>query len=333
MDISLPGIKCIRGKVRNNFDLINRHRLIVATDRLSAFDVVMADPIPHKGMVLTQLSAFWFEKIKESFPWLPTHFITADWQEIIELHPEIKDAGEDLDGRSMLVHHAQRVLPVEAIVRGYLYGSGWKDYLKSGEVCGIKLPAGMKMADLMPFTAFTPSTKAEQGEHDQNIRPEDMQLGANEKQVVTAISILLYTWANAFAQARGIIIADTKFEFGTFPDGIYLIDEVLTPDSSRFWPKDQYQPGDEQPSFDKQFVRDYLEKLVQAGQWDKKSPAPRLPQEIIDGTSRRYLQALEILTGKGLDKDTPFCNVCGGITVRMGTCYKCLFCGNSMSCS
>ena len=278
-----------RGKVRDVYDLGDK-LLIVSTDRISAFDVILPDGIPHKGRVLTALSVFWFDFLKDVGP---HHLISA---EVSKYPAELQKYKQDLAGRSMLVKKT-KPLPVECIVRGYLSGSGWKEYIKSQSVCGIKLPPHLKESDKLPEIIFTPSTKAEKG-HDVNVSHnyiEDL-LGIDTAESIRNLSVALYKKAADYAESRGIIIADTKFEFGIYNDQITLIDEVLTPDSSRFWPKDKYTPGKGQPSFDKQFVRDYLESL----DWDKRAPAPNLPEDIIKKTSQKYLEAYKRLTGKEL---------------------------------
>ena len=287
--LDLPGIKKLRsGKVREVFDL-GESLLFVATDRLSAFDVVFPDPIPGKGAVLTQLSAFWFER----FTFVKNHMITAD----IEKFPaNLTQFRDQLRDRSMIVQKAQP-LPVECVVRGYLAGSGWKEYQESQSVCGIKLPEGLKQASQLPEPIFTPATKAETG-HDENI---DMKrcgeiLGDELAERVKKLSLDIYSRGRAHADQCGIIVADTKFEFGIADQDLLLIDECLTPDSSRFWPKDQYTIGQSPPSFDKQFVRDYLETL----DWDKTPPAPRLPKEVIEKSSAKYVEAFRRLTGGDL---------------------------------
>ncbi len=279
-----------RGKVRDIYDL-DEHLLIVASDRLSAFDVVLPDPIPDKGKVLTQISLFWFEMMADV---TPNHLVA--W-EVSDFPAKLKPYAEVLQGRSMLVKKAQP-LAIEAIVRGYLSGTGWKDYQATGQVCGYQLPAGLKESDQLPEPLFTPSTKAELGEHDLNIDLNEAEkiVGADLAQEVARRALAIYNRAREFAAGKGIIIADTKFEFGTMGDELILIDEVLTPDSSRFWPADKYAPGRGQESFDKQFVRDYLESIG----FDKKPPAPQLPAEVIAGTRERYLEALTRLTGRGL---------------------------------
>ena len=275
-----------RGKVRDIYDL-GSSLLIVATDRLSAFDVVMAEPIPGKGQVLTAISAYWFKQLAEV---VPNHLIAMDPKD----YPgECQAYSDQLAGRSMLVKKAEP-LSIECIVRGYLAGSGYKDYLQSGLVCGYKLPEGLQNSSKLPEPLFTPSTKAEMGTHDVNITLDQARaaVGAEVADQVAGLSLELYTRASRIAEEKGIILADTKFEFGIYNGEIILIDEVLTPDSSRFWPKDQYQPGRSQPSFDKQFVRDYLLTL----DWDQAPPPPTLPVEIIEKTAEKYQEALRRLT-------------------------------------
>jgi phosphoribosylaminoimidazole-succinocarboxamide synthase len=287
--IDLPGIKKLRsGKVREVFDLGDT-LLFVVTDRLSAFDVVLPDPIPHKGAVLNQISAFWFKRFAD----VANHFVTADFA---EFPPQLRGFRDQLAGRSMIVRKT-KPLTVECVVRGYLAGSGWKEYQKSQSVCGIKLPPGLKLASQLPEPIFTPSTKAEQG-HDENIdMPECARiLGQETANRVKDLSLKIYSAGRDHAAARGIIVADTKFEFGQIDNDLLLIDEVLTPDSSRFWPADQYVVGQSPPSFDKQFVRDYLETL----DWDKTPPGPRLPAEVIEKTSAKYVEAFERVTGEKL---------------------------------
>jgi phosphoribosylaminoimidazole-succinocarboxamide synthase len=287
--IDLPGIKKLRsGKVREVFDLGDT-LLFVVTDRLSAFDVVLPDPIPHKGAVLNQISAFWFKRFAD----VANHFVTADFA---EFPPQLRGFRDQLAGRSMIVRKT-KPLTVECVVRGYLAGSGWKEYQKSQSVCGIKLPPGLKLASQLPEPIFTPSTKAEQG-HDENIdMPECARiLGQETANRVKDLSLKIYCAGRDHAAARGIIVADTKFEFGQIDNDLLLIDEVLTPDSSRFWPADQYVVGQSPPSFDKQFVRDYLETL----DWDKTPPGPRLPAEVIEKTSAKYVEAFERVTGEKL---------------------------------
>jgi len=278
-----------RGKVRDVYDLGDK-LLIVSTDRISCFDVVLPSGIPYKGEVLTALSLFWFDFIKDI---IPNHLISAD----IDKYPaELKEYKAQLLGRSMLVVKAKS-LPIECVVRGYLSGSGWKEYKEKQSVCGIKLPGGLKESDRLPEIIFTPSTKADVG-HDMNIDQGYVEglIGQNSADELKRLSLAIYKRAGDYALSRGIIIADTKFEFGIYNNKLILIDEVLTPDSSRFWPQDEYAPGRAQMSFDKQFVRDYLESL----DWDKTPPAPGLPEEIIAKTTRKYLQAYKRLTGSGL---------------------------------
>jgi phosphoribosylaminoimidazole-succinocarboxamide synthase len=279
--------KIYSGKVRDLYEIDDTRMLMIATDRLSAFDVILAEPIPEKGKILTAISNFWFEKLKDV---VPSHF-TGD-------QPEDVVSAEDLPqvaGRAVVCKRLKPV-PVEAIVRGYIAGSGWKEYQQSNTICGIALPAGLREADKLPEPIFTPSTKAELGDHDENIsyaRCEEI-LGAELAAKVSATAILLYKTASEYAATRGIIIGDTKFEFGLDENGtLCLMDEALTPDSSRFWPADQYQPGSNPPSYDKQFVRDWLETTG----WDKTPPAPVLPQEVAEKTAAKYREALEKLTG------------------------------------
>jgi phosphoribosylaminoimidazole-succinocarboxamide synthase len=278
-----------RGKVRDIYAVGADHLLIVATDRLSAFDVVLPDAIPGKGAVLTAVSNFWFARTRAL---VPNHLAALPLAEVL---PD-PDERAQVEGRAVVVRKMQ-TLPVEAIVRGYLSGSGWKSYRAGGAVCGIPLPPGLKMADALPHPIFTPSTKAAAGHHDENIdfaRAEAL-LGVEIAARVRDISLKIYAEAAAYARARGIIIADTKFEFGLDADAnLFLIDEVLTPDSSRFWPEEQYQVGSSPPSFDKQFVRDYLETL----DWDKTAPGPSLPAGIIARTGAKYREALKRLTGR-----------------------------------
>jgi phosphoribosylaminoimidazole-succinocarboxamide synthase len=286
MSVDLPGLRKIRsGKVREVFDL-GETLLIVATDRISAFDCILPEPIPGKGEVLTQLSAFWFRKFHQ----IPNHFITADSQEFPK---SLQPYAKSLRGRSMLVRKSIP-LPIECVVRGYLAGSGWNEYRESGTVCGINLPAGLKKAARLPEPIFTPATKAETG-HDENIswtRCCEI-LGPENATTLRDRSLAIYNQGSSHAASRGIIIADTKFEFGLHNNEILLIDECLTPDSSRFWPADSYEIGASPFSFDKQFVRDYLETL----EWDKTPPAPTLPPEIIEKTARKYQEAFARLAG------------------------------------
>ena len=276
-----------RGKVRDLYDLDDK-LLMIATDRISAFDVVMNEPIPNKGMVLTKLSLFWFDFLKDV---IPNHLISADVNDYPGTCQPYKD---QLQGRSMLVKKA-KPLPVECIVRGYLSGSFWKAYQKSETVCGFTLPNGMVESDKFEKPLFTPSTKADQGEHDENISISQMEdiVGKEETAKIIDVCISLYQKAADYAYSKGVIIADTKFELGWFEGELILIDEVLTPDSSRFWPLDQYQAGKGQPSFDKQFLRDYLLTL----DWDKQPPAPTLPADIISKTGARYAEAVEKIIG------------------------------------
>jgi phosphoribosylaminoimidazole-succinocarboxamide synthase len=280
-----------RGKVRDVYEVDEDHLLIVATDRISAFDCILPTPIARKGEVLTALSRFWFEKLGHI---VPNHLVTM---EIAEMPEAVRRYDESLRGRSMLVHRTD-VFPIECVVRGYITGSGWKDYRRTGEVCGHRLPTGLRESEQLPEPIFTPATKAEEG-HDENISEARMReiIGEEVTTTLRDISLRLYTEASEYARTRGIIIADTKFEFGRDKTGrIILIDEVLTPDSSRFWPADQYEAGKSQPSFDKQFVRDYLETL----DWNKRPPAPPLPPEIAQATTERYLEAYRLLAGQSL---------------------------------
>jgi phosphoribosylaminoimidazole-succinocarboxamide synthase len=276
-----------RGKVRDIYDIDDRHMLIVTTDRLSAFDVVLGDPIPGKGAMLTAMSNFWFARTRKLIP-----NQVAD----LPLAQVLKDPAERAQvEKQAVVVRKLKALPIEAIVRGYLVGSGWKEYQKSGTVCGIQLPAGLKEADKLPEPIFTPSTKAAVGQHDENISFEKAAalLGRDLAEKVKQATIAIYKDCAEYALTKGIIIADTKFEFGLDEQGtLTLIDEVLTPDSSRFWPADQYQPGANPPSFDKQYVRDWLE----ASGWNKKAPAPKLPPEVIARTAEKYREALTRLT-------------------------------------
>jgi len=292
LQTSLPDLKLERrGKVRDVYGVDEEHLLIVATDRISAFDSVLPTPIRRKGEVLIALSRFWFELLGHV---VPNHLTTTD----VELMPDlVRRHSEQLKGRSMMVRRAQ-VFPVECVVRGYLSGSGWKDYLRTGEVCGHKLPPDLRESAELPEPIFTPATKAEEG-HDENISEAQVRdlLGEETTVFLRETSLRLYREAREYARGRGIIIADTKFEFGRGRDGqIMLIDEALTPDSSRFWPMDSYLPGKSQQSFDKQFVRDYLETIS----WDKKPPAPPIPSDIAEATTSRYLQAYKLITGRDL---------------------------------
>ena len=276
-----------RGKVRDMYAVGRDHLLIVTTDRLSAFDVVLPDPIPDKGRVLNELSNFWFRKLGHI---VPNHLDGAAPDTVVKGREE----AAQVEGRAVVAKKL-RPLPIEAVVRGYLIGSGWKDYQKTGAVCGIPLPKGLKQADKLPEVIFTPATKAEVGHHDENISFTQVEkmIGKDLAAKVRELSIRLYREAADFARERGIIIADTKFEFGTDASGrLVLIDEALTADSSRFWPVNEYRPGSSPPSFDKQYVRDYLETL----DWNKTPPAPALPEEVVQGTRRRYVEAYELLT-------------------------------------
>jgi phosphoribosylaminoimidazole-succinocarboxamide synthase len=292
LQTSLPLPLFGRGKVRDTYDLGDR-LLMVATDRLSAFDSILPNGVPDKGRVLTLLSAFWFDRTREI---VPNHLLstaTADLPDALSVSPEMVDM---LAGRFMLVRKAQR-LDFECVVRGYLAGSGWADYQRTGAVCGVKLPAGLRQADELPEPIFTPATKAETG-HDINISLEEMKNGVGEDlgQAISDVSIAIYRAAAAYALDRGIIIADTKMEFGLLDGQLLLIDELLTPDSSRFWAVGDYTPGASPPSFDKQYVRDWLERSG----WNKQSPAPALPDEVVAGTASRYREAYQWLTGEAL---------------------------------
>jgi phosphoribosylaminoimidazole-succinocarboxamide synthase len=291
-ETALPGLRLLRrGKVRDVYEVDDRHLLVVATDRISAFDCILPTRIARKGEVLTALSRFWFERLSGV---TPHHLVTT---EVEAMPAALRPHADILRGRSMLVRRAE-VFPVECVVRGYLAGSGWKDYLATGETSGHRLPAGLCESDQLPAPVFTPATKAEEG-HDENISEARMRelVGEEVTRHLRDTSLALYREAEAYARARGIIIADTKFEFGRDAAGrILLVDEALTPDSSRFWPADRYAPGRPQPSFDKQFVRDYLETLA----WDKRPPAPPLPPEVAEATTARYLEAYRLLTGEEL---------------------------------
>src|SRR4051812_23811481 len=280
-----------RGKVRDMYAVDDRRLLIVTSDRLSAFDVVLSDPIPDKGRVLNALANFWFAKLAHVVP----HHLTG-----VAPETAVKpDEAEQVRGRAVVVKRL-KPLPIEAVVRGYIIGSGWKDYQQTGAVCGITLPKGLKQADKLPSVLFTPATKAAVGDHDENISFQETEklIGAALAAKVRDVAIRLYSEAAEFARTRGIIIADTKFEFGQDDAGnLVLIDEALTPDSSRFWPADQYRPGSSPPSYDKQYVRDYLETL----DWNKKPPAPRLPADVIEKTSAKYREALDRVAGMKLE--------------------------------
>ncbi len=279
------------GKVRDVYRVGDEQLLFVATDRISAFDYVLATGIPHKGRVLSQMSLFWFDFLADV---VPNHFITAD---VNEYPREVRKYADQLRGRSMLVQRAE-MFPVECVVRGYISGSAWKEYKASGKVCGIDLPAGLKESDALPEPIFTPATKAVSG-HDENISFDQMStvVGGEMAEQLRDLTLKIYAKAAAYARQRGIIIADTKFEFGRTAKGITLADEVLTPDSSRFWPAEKYAPGGAQESYDKQYVRDYLEQI----HWDKRPPAPALPPEVARRTSDKYVEAYFQLTGRKLD--------------------------------
>jgi phosphoribosylaminoimidazole-succinocarboxamide synthase len=293
LQADLPGLDLIhRGKVRDVFALSGDRLLIVATDRLSAFDVVLPDPIPGKGEMLTQISNFWFGKTAHI---IANHLLPTKAAEVL---PPGADAA--LYARRAVVTKRLKPLPVEAIARGYLIGSGWKDYQAAGSLCGLKLPAGLRQAEQLPAPIFTPSTKAAVGDHDENVSFDEVvrAIGGALAERVREATLAIYQWAAAYAAERGIIIADTKFEFGTDADGtLYVMDEMLTPDSSRFWPAEEYRVGISPPSYDKQFVRDYLETL----DWNKKAPGPRIPAQVIAGTADKYAQALWKLAGIRID--------------------------------
>jgi phosphoribosylaminoimidazole-succinocarboxamide synthase len=284
-----------RGKVRDVYRVDDDRLLLVATDRISAFDCILPNAIPHKGAVLTQISKFWFEKFAHL---VPHHMLASRGQEFpAEVRSQLSAATQTaIDGRSMLTWAAE-VVPFECVVRGYLAGSGWKDYQRTGAICGHPLPPGLPESARLPQPIFTPATKSEEG-HDINVSTAEMAavIGEELTAKLEQLSLQIYTEAAAYAETRGIIICDTKFEFGLRAGELLWIDESLTPDSSRFWPQDQYQPGGAQPSFDKQYVRDYLETLI----WDKTPPAPELPAEVIANTSAKYLEAYRLLTGKEL---------------------------------
>lgn len=288
---SFEGLRLLkRGKVRDVYE-VGENLLIVASDRISAFDVVMEDPIPDKGRILTGISLFWFDQLKSI---VPNHLVTSD----VSQYPDpCQKYAEDLAGRSMLVERAEP-LPVECIVRGYLSGSGWQEYRREKSICGLPLPEGLVESQKLPSPIFTPSTKAAEGIHDENISFEKVVeiLGKALAQQIRDLSLRIYEFGRDLAAGKGIIIADTKFEFGIKHGRLILIDEVLTPDSSRFWPEDTYRPGGPQKSFDKQFLRDYLETL----DWPKKPPAPKISREILEKTREKYLEALTRLTGQGL---------------------------------
>lgn len=280
-----------RGKVRDVYPVGDDRLLIVATDRISAFDFVLGSPIPGKGVVLTQLSLFWFDFLKDV---VPNHLISSNVDEYPE---ELQKHREIIEGRSMLVHRA-RMVEVECVARGYISGSGWKDYQRTGAICGISLPSGLQESSQLPEPIFTPATKAQDGAHDENISYETVvqEIGEPLSKQLKDLTLEIYSKASDYARTRGIILADTKFEFGFVGDELVLGDEVLTPDSSRFWPADQYSPGGAQPSYDKQFVRDYLESI----HWNKQAPAPALPEDVIHRTLEKYTEAYRLLTGKTL---------------------------------
>ncbi len=293
--IDIPGRSPRRGKVRDVFDLGDR-LLIVASDRLSAFDCVLPDPIPKKGHVLTGVSKFWFDRFAGKFE---HHLIDVVRR---EAPTGFESVADQLRGRAMICKKA-KVVPIECVARGYVAGSGWKDYRSNGAICGISLPAGLKLCDKLPEPIFTPATKAESG-HDENISYEEAckAVGATTMLRLRNLTLQIYSEAAAYLESRGIILADTKFEFGFCDDRLILIDEVLTPDSSRFWPADRYEPGREQESFDKQYVRNYLQGLCDAGKWDKTDPAPALPADVISATTNRYVEAYEKITGSSFSK-------------------------------
>ncbi|WP_213949435.1 phosphoribosylaminoimidazolesuccinocarboxamide synthase [Luteibacter sp. dw_328] len=289
----LPGLDLIhRGKVRDVYALPGNRLLMVATDRLSAFDVVLPDPIPGKGEMLTQISNFWFGKTAHI---IPNHLTGEDVASVL---PAGVDAA--LYAKRAVITKRLKPVPVEAIARGYIIGSGWKAYQATGDICGIKLPEGLQMAAKLPEPIFTPSTKAAVGDHDENVSFEAVValVGEDMANAVRKATLEIYAWAAAYAAERGVIIADTKFEFGTDENGVlHIMDEMLTPDSSRFWPADDYQVGISPPSYDKQFVRDYLEQIG----WNKTPPAPKVPADVIDGTAAKYAEALDKLAGIRLD--------------------------------
>lgn len=291
LETHLPGWPlAARGKVRDVYTIDDQTLLFVATDRISAFDCVMPNGVPDKGRVLTQMSLFWFDFLRGT---VANHLLTAN---IDEYPAALKEHRDQLAGRSMLVKKA-RIFPVECVARGYLVGSGWKDYQATGSLCGLALPTGLRECDRLPEPLFTPATKATSG-HDENISLAQMAavIGQERTQELRALTLRIYSQAAAYALTRGIILADTKFEFGLIGDQLVLADEVLTPDSSRYWPADQYQPGHAQPSFDKQYVREYLESLA----WNKQPPAPALPDDVVIHTRARYLEAYERMTGQSL---------------------------------
>lgn len=291
LETHLPGWPlAARGKVRDVYTIDDQTLLFVATDRISAFDCVMPNGVPDKGRVLTQMSLFWFDFLRGT---IANHLLTAN---IDEYPAALKEHRDQLAGRSMLVKKA-RIFPVECVARGYLVGSGWKDYQSTGSLCGLALPTGLRECDRLPEPLFTPATKATSG-HDENISLAQMAavIGQERTQELRDLTLRIYSQAAAYALTRGIILADTKFEFGLIGDQLVLADEVLTPDSSRYWPADQYEPGHAQPSFDKQYVREYLESLA----WNKQPPAPALPDDVVIHTRARYLEAYERMTGQSL---------------------------------
>ncbi|HWL39620.1 MAG TPA: phosphoribosylaminoimidazolesuccinocarboxamide synthase [Gemmatimonadaceae bacterium] len=301
---ALPLAPFRRGKVRDVYIVDEERLLVVATDRVSAFDVVMRETIPHKGRVLTQLTAWWLRRLE---PAVQHHMLTADIEEIVREVPALRDHERELAGRSMLCRRST-VFPIECVVRGYLSGSAWKEYRERGTLAGERLPAGLRESDRLEPPLFSPATKADEG-HDENITVTEMKKAIGERYTaeLARLSLDVYEAGRAIAAGRGIIIADTKFEFGVVPKAsrgesegsgsVILVDEVLTPDSSRFWPADRYAPGSAQPSYDKQPLRDYLEGKKRAGRWDGNQPPPRLPEEVIDATSSRYLDIYHRLTG------------------------------------
>jgi phosphoribosylaminoimidazole-succinocarboxamide synthase len=289
-ETNLPSVELYaRGKVRDVYSA-GQYLVIVATDRLSAFDYILPTPIPDKGRVLTAMTLFWLEQLRDI---VPNHLVSAN---VADYPAEFQAYRDQLEGRSMLVHRA-RMAEVECVARGYVSGSGWKDYRREGRICGIPLPAGLRESDQLPEPIFTPASKAQSG-HDENISFETVagQIGEPLAARLRDLTLAIYNRASQYAETRGIIIADTKFEFGFAGEQLVLADEVLTPDSSRFWPRSSYQPGGPQPSFDKQYVRDYLESI----HWDKRPPAPALPAEVMERTSEKYREAYRILTGKSL---------------------------------
>ncbi|HTB17392.1 MAG TPA: phosphoribosylaminoimidazolesuccinocarboxamide synthase [Bryobacteraceae bacterium] len=289
-ETNLPSVELYaRGKVRDVYSA-GQYLVIVATDRLSAFDYILPTPIPDKGRVLTAMTLFWLEQLRDI---VPNHLVSAN---VADYPAEFQAYRDQLEGRSMLVHRA-KMIEVECVARGYVSGSGWKDYRREGRICGIPLPAGLRESDQLPEPIFTPASKAQSG-HDENISFETVagQIGEPLAARLRDLTLAIYNRASQYAETRGIIIADTKFEFGFAGEQLVLADEVLTPDSSRFWPRSSYQPGGPQPSFDKQYVRDYLESI----HWDKRPPAPALPAEVMERTSEKYREAYRILTGKSL---------------------------------